>query len=60
MTNCTICQKEIEKDQEFILDGKFPGFIKTLTNEIARNPFPDYLTQYGNISHKDCYLNQNK
>ena len=60
MTKCTFCQKDIEKDQEFILEGKFPGMLRELWQEFKGDMAMNFLPEYGKIYHKDCYLNQGK
>ena len=58
MTDCQYCHKEIKKDDDFILVGKYPS-----TMEKWRNFSPSNITSgprapetLGTIYHKSCFL----
>lgn len=52
--SCEFCGKEIMKDEEFILVGKYPGLGKVwLRSSVVRWVPPD---TYGKLYHKSCFL----
>jgi len=51
MANCAFCNKKIESNAPFILEGFFPSLLKRYFN------FDFYsLKYYGESYHKVCYL----
>lgn len=55
MTACNLCGEVIKKNDEFILEGKFPGFFKRSWN------FDLYgMGYYGDCYHKSCYIQKIK
>ena len=55
MTECKLCGEVIKKNDEFILEGKFPGLSKRYLNF----DFFD-MEYYGNCYHKSCYIQKFK
>jgi len=49
---CKYCNKELIKNDEIILEGPYPGASKKLFSFM----FYSNLRDYGEISHKDCFL----
>jgi hypothetical protein len=57
MANCQYCHKEIQKDDDFVLVGKYPSFWN------AWKPFGTkwtYPEEFGMIYHKSCFLEMMK
>jgi hypothetical protein len=58
-TECEYCHKEIRKDEDFILEGKYPSFWKKWKTKefppdwFAIHPRPE---DWGTIYHKSCFL----
>jgi len=51
MTRCKFCGMELKKNDEFILEGKFPGLFKRWLN------FDFYdMEYYGDCYHKSCHI----
>ena len=55
MTDCQYCHKEIKKDDEFVLVGKYPS---TMEKWRSLPPFsaPGTPETLGTIYHKSCFL----
>ncbi len=51
MTNCKYCDKKIKKNQEFILEGKWPGYF----HSIMPYDWHDRISLYFDCYHKECY-----
>jgi hypothetical protein len=54
MTACKLCSKVIKKNDEFILDGKYPGLALRFMNSIYG------MDQWGDCYHKSCYIKKIK
>jgi hypothetical protein len=56
MTDCSYCHKEIKKDDEFVLVGKYPSTLDKLQTHppsiSSRGP-----EHFGIIYHKSCFVN---
>jgi hypothetical protein len=53
MVDCFYCHKEIKKDDEFVLVGKYPSTMEKwkLEGTAVRSP-----ESFGTIYHKSCYV----
>ncbi len=60
MTDCQYCHKEIKKDDDFILVGKYPSTMEKWRNlspsDLARGGAPGSPETLGTIYHKSCFL----
>jgi hypothetical protein len=58
MANCELCSKEIKKDDDFIVVGKYPsGWKKWEENRFpSSSMFGSSPEDFGSIYHKDCFI----
>ena len=52
--SCEFCGKEIIKDEEFVIVGKYPGIGRIWFRSAVVRWAPPEI--YGKIYHKTCYL----
>jgi hypothetical protein len=52
MTDCEYCHKEIKKNDDFVVVGKYPSFWGTW-RPMSRWSSPE---DFGTIYHKSCFL----
>jgi hypothetical protein len=57
MADCEYCHKEIKKDDDFILVGKYPSGWKKWGEGMTRWSSPE---DFGTIYHKSCFLEMMK
>jgi len=55
MADCSYCHKEIKKDDEFVLIGKYPS---TSEKWSSHPPFhaPRAPENFGTVYHKSCFV----
>ena len=57
MTDCQYCHKEIKKDAEFIVVGKYPSTMDKWREKVSLSNIPFLGPEtFGTIYHKSCYL----
>jgi hypothetical protein len=56
MTDCEYCHKEIKKDDDFILVGKYPSGWKKWEEGMTRYSYLRSPEDFGTIYHKSCFL----
>ena len=55
MVDCSYCHKEIKKDDEFVLVGKYPSTYEKA--KLAPSDFPFRSPEhFGTIYHKSCFV----
>jgi len=61
MVKCELCKKAINKDDEFVLEGKYPSRWASYWRAmgIASSMGSAGPGHYGKIFHKSCYLEKN-
>lgn len=62
MTDCKYCHKEMKKDDDFVLVGKYPSGWQKLqfSGFLARAPRSRSPEEFGMIYHKSCFLEMMK
>ena len=56
MTDCSYCQKEIKKDDEFVLVGKYPSTLEKWRSFSPSDLPPRKPENLGTIYHKSCFV----
>ncbi len=57
---CRYCNEKINKNDEFILEGKYPGFGKRYKKRLLGSALHYGLDEYGEVYHKECYYKMAK
>jgi hypothetical protein len=60
MTDCEYCHKEVKKDDDFVLVGKFPSYWKKSNTRLFKLWGPMSPEDFGTIYHKACFLEMMK
>jgi hypothetical protein len=56
-TDCQYCHKEIKKEADFILVGKYPSTKEKWREKVSLFNFPFLSPEtFGTIYHKSCFL----
>jgi hypothetical protein len=54
---CFYCNKKINKDEDFVLIGKYPGYFKRTDGRSLHGAHDLFgLEKYGELYHWDCYF----
>jgi hypothetical protein len=57
MADRSYCHKEIKKEDEFILVGKYPSTMEKWSEKVSLSNFPLLRPEdFGTIYHKSCFL----
>jgi len=60
MTDCEYCHKEIKKDEDFVLAGKYPSNWEKWKRQRFHTDLLQSPEDYGTIYHKSCFLEMAK
>jgi hypothetical protein len=56
MTDCRYCQKEIKKDDDFVVVGKYPSTMDKWREKVSLSNIPFLGPEtFGTIYHKSCF-----
>jgi hypothetical protein len=56
---CSYCKKNVEKDVDFILEGKYPGLRNRFIDHQITRTLHRGLGHWGELYHKNCFFEKN-